>query len=309
MPYPKSKIPEGGIKSPIPVFIPPALATSIGKVPSGERWVHEVKFDGYRVQLHIANEGIKVLTRRGHDWTDRFKKIATDAWHLKVKSAIIDGEVVVPAVDGTTDFAVLQKALRAGQPSGKLVMYAFDLLYLNGYDMRKAPLSVRKSTLAALLKGSDILFSQSFETDGAHMFKNVCEMGIEGVVSKLKDSRYQSDRTNSWVKMTCRQRETLQIVGYALKENHFDGLYLGRQEGDQLLYAGKVDHGFSRDSAMDVRKRLTPLVQRTQAFSQKIKKPQAVWVKPSLLAEVEYRAKSAEGKLRHPSFKGIREDL
>jgi bifunctional non-homologous end joining protein LigD len=137
MPYPKSKIPEGGIKSPIPVFIPPALATSIGKVPSGERWVHEVKFDGYRVQLHIANETIKVLTRRGHDWTDRFKKIATDAWHLKVKSAIIDGEVVVPAVDGTTDFAVLQKALRAGQPSGKLVMYAFDLLYLNGYDMRR----------------------------------------------------------------------------------------------------------------------------------------------------------------------------
>jgi bifunctional non-homologous end joining protein LigD len=161
MPYPKPKIPEGGIKSPIPGFVPPALATSIGKVPSGERWIHEVKFDGYRVQLHIANESIKVLTHRGHDWTDHFKKIAADAWHLKVKSAIIDGEVVVPAADGTTDFAVLLKALRAGQPSEKLVMYAFDLLYLNGYDMRKAPLSVRKSTLAALLKGCDILFSQS----------------------------------------------------------------------------------------------------------------------------------------------------
>jgi bifunctional non-homologous end joining protein LigD len=109
--------------------------------------------------------------------------------------------------------------------------------------------------------------------------------------------------------MTCRQRETLQIVGYALKENRFDGLYLGRQEGDQLLYEGKVDHGFSREIETDVRKRLTPLVQKTQAFSQNIKKPQAVWVRPSLLAEVEYRAKSAEGKLRNPSFKGITEDL
>jgi bifunctional non-homologous end joining protein LigD len=309
MPYPKPKVPEGGVKAPLPGFIPPALASSIGKVPSGDQWIHEVKFDGYRVQLHIANEGIKIFTRRGHDWTDRFKKIAADAWHLKVKSAIIDGEVVVPAADGTTDFAVLQKVLRAGKPSDQLVMYAFDLLYLNGHDMRKAPLVTRKAALAALLKGSDILISQSFETDGAHMFQTACAMGLEGVVSKRKASRYQSDRTNDWVKMTCRQRETLQIVGYALKENRFDGLYLGRQEGDQLLYAGKVDHGFSRESETDVRKRLTPLVQKAQAFSQKIKKPQAVWVKPSLLAEVEYRAKSAEGKLRHPSFKGIREDL
>ena len=133
-------------------------------------------------------------------------------------------------------------------------------------------------------------------------------MSLEGVVSNRKASRYQSDRTNDWVKLTCRQRAP-QIVGYALKENRFDGLYLGRQEGDQLLYAGKVDHSFSREMENDVRKRLTPLVQKTQAFSQKIKKPQGVWVKPSLLAEVEYRAKSAEGKLRHPSFKGIREDM
>ena len=109
--------------------------------------------------------------------------------------------------------------------------------------------------------------------------------------------------------MTCRQRETLQIVGYALKENRFDGLFVGRQNGDQLIYAGKVDLGFTPGTVTDVRKRLAPLVQKTQAFSQKIKKPRAVWVKPSLAAEVEYRAKSAEGKLRHPIFKGFREDL
>jgi bifunctional non-homologous end joining protein LigD len=207
MPYPRPKAPEGGVKVSLPGFTSPALATSIGKVPSGDQWIHEVKFDGYRVQLHIANEGIRIFTRRGHDWTERFKKIATDARHLKVKSAVIDGEVVVPAADGTTDFAVLQKVLRAGKTSERLVMYAFDLMYLDGHDMRKAPLVARKAALAALLRGSDILMSQSFEVDGAHMFETACAMGLEGIVSKRRTSRYQSDRTNDWVKMTCRQRD------------------------------------------------------------------------------------------------------
>jgi len=309
MPYAKIKAPEGGTRANYPGFVKPALASSIGRVPAGDRWVHEIKFDGYRVQVHIINEAIKVYTRNGHDWTDRFKKIATDAWHLKTKSAIIDGEVVVPAADGTTDFSVLQKAMKSGRPSDQLVMYAFDLLYLNGYDMRKAPLTTRKAELAKLLKGSEILLSQSFDTDGAHMFDTACGMGLEGVVSKLADSRYVSDRTDSWLKMTCRQRETLSIVGYAIKESRFDGLIVGRQDGNELVYAGKVDHGFTPGVVTDVRKRLAPLVQKTQAFSRKIKKPNAVWVKPSLAAEIEYRAKSAEGKLRHPIFKGFREDL
>jgi bifunctional non-homologous end joining protein LigD len=141
------------------------------------------------------------------------------------------------------------------------------------------------------------------------MFKTACAMGLEGVVSKQRESRYISDRTDAWVKMTCRQRETLQIVGYGLKGNRFDGLYVGRQTGDDLIYAGKIDLGFTPSNVADVRKRLAPLIQKSQAFSQKIKKANAVWVKPSLAAEVEYRAKSAEGKLRHPIFKGFREDL
>jgi bifunctional non-homologous end joining protein LigD len=169
MPYPKPKAPEGGVKAPLPGLIGPSLATSIGKVPSGDQWLHEVKFDGYRVQLHVANEGIKIFTRRGHDWTDRFKKIATDAWHLKVKSAVIDGEVVVPAEDGTTDFAVLQKELRAGRPSNRLVMYAFDHVPRRPRHA-ESPVVTRKAALATLLRGSNILTSQSFETDGANMF-------------------------------------------------------------------------------------------------------------------------------------------
>jgi bifunctional non-homologous end joining protein LigD len=132
-----------GTKAPIPDFIEPALATSIDKVPSGERWVHEIKFDGYRVQLHISNGSVKVFTRRGNDWTKRFRKIADDAWHVNAGSAIIDGEVVVPSADGTTDFSILQNELKGR--SNKIVMVAFDLLYLDGYDLRKLPLFQRKS--------------------------------------------------------------------------------------------------------------------------------------------------------------------
>ena len=219
----RPKPPVGGNKANYPGFVAPALATSIAKVPSGERWVHEIKFDGYRVQVHIANENVRIFTRNGHDWTDRFAKIAADAWHLSAKSAIIDGEVIVPAADGVSDYSVLQNELR-GQ-SNKLVMYAFDLLYLNGHDMRKAPLFERKSALRSLIAKSDILFSESFETDGATMLKQACKMGLEGVVSKVRDSKYNSGRINEWVKVTCRQRETLFIAGRAQGEQIRRALY------------------------------------------------------------------------------------
>src|ERR1700704_1804136 len=195
-----------GIKAPYPGFIEPALATSIDKVPSGERWLHEIKFDGYRVQLHLANNEIKVYTRRGNDWTKRFKKIADEAWHIGAGSAIIDGEIVVPAADGTTDFSVLQIELKG--KSKKIVMVAFDLLYLNGYDLRKLPLIERKAMLKKLIAKTAIQFSESFEIDGREMFKHACAIGLEGVVSKVRNAHYISGRTNDWTKVTCRQRET-----------------------------------------------------------------------------------------------------
>jgi bifunctional non-homologous end joining protein LigD len=185
---------------------------------------------------------------------------------------------------------------------------AFDLLYLNGYDLRRAPLIQRKAVLPDLVRGSDILFSDGFEIDGAEMFKSACNMGLEGVVSKVRDARYHSGRTNDWVKVTCRQRETLPIAGFALKENKFDGIYLARQKGKALVYAGKVDHGFDTASAKDLQARLKPLIRKSQPYAKKIAH-RGIWVEPSLLAEIEYRSKSAEGKVRHPFFKGIREDL
>jgi bifunctional non-homologous end joining protein LigD len=296
-----------GIKAPYPGFIAPALASAIEKPPSGARWVHEIKFDGYRVQLHKANEAEKVFTRRGLDWTRRFRKIAVDAYLINARSAIIDGEVVAPAADGTTDFSVLQNELKGN--SKKIVMVAFDLLYLDGYDLRKLRLLERKALLKKLVAKTAIQFSESFELDGPEMFRHACKVGLEGVVSKVRDSRYPSERTNDWVKITCAQRETLPIAGFALDGSNWDGIYVGRRrEGGELVYAGKVDHGFTPASAKALRARLAPLVRKTQPYAKKIAH-RGIWVEPSLLAEIEYRAKSAEGKLRHPFFRGLREDL
>jgi bifunctional non-homologous end joining protein LigD len=295
-----------GSKAPFPGFIEPALASSIEKVPSGDRWIHEIKFDGYRVQVHLHSEAIKVFTRRGHDWTSRFKKIAADAWHISAGSAIIDGEVVVPAEDGTTDFSVLQNELKG--TSTKIVLVAFDLLYLNGNDLRKLPLAERKTHLKKMIKGTYIQFSESFTGAGSEIYQHACKVGLEGVVSKVADSRYNSGRGNDWVKKTCAQRETLTIAGFALDGSKWDGLYLARRQGKDLIYAGKVDHGFDKAWTEELREKLKPLIRKTQPYAKKIAH-RGIWVEPELLAEIEYRAKSAAGKVRHPFFKGLREDL
>jgi bifunctional non-homologous end joining protein LigD len=172
----------------------------------------------------------------------------------------------------------------------------------------KLPLIERKTLLKKLIVKTAIQFSESFEVDGPEMFKHACGVGLEGVVSKVRDSRYNSGRGNDWVKKTCAQRETLTIAGFSLKENKFDGLYLARRTGKELIYAGKVDQGFNTASVKDLQARLKPLVRKTQPYAKRIAH-RGIWVEPSLLAEIEYRAKSAAGKVRHPFFKGIREDL
>lgn len=306
MPFQRKKPESIGIMAPQPSFIEPALATSIGRVPSGDRWFHEIKFDGYRVQVHLDNEAVKIFTRRGHDWTHRFRKVAHDASQIKAASAVVDGEIVVPAPDGTTDFSVLQNEIK-GQ-STKIALVAFDLLYLNGRDLRKLPLFERKAELKKIIAGTDIQFSEPFEVDGAEMFAHACKVGLEGVVSKVRDSVYPRGRSNDWVKKTCAQRETLTIAGFALDGSKWDGLYFRRRKDDELIYAGKVDHGFDKVSAADLKKRLTPLVRKTQAFAKRISH-KGIWVEPKLFAKIEYRAKSAEGKIRHPFFKGLREDI
>ena len=306
MPFQRKKPAAIGVKAAYPGFIEPALASSIDKVPSGDRWIHEIKFDGYRVQVHLHSEAIKIFTRRGHDWTNRFKKIASDAWHISAGSAIIDGEVVVPAEDGTTNFSVLQNEVKG--TSNKIVLIAFDLLYLNGCDLRKLPLIERKAHLKKLIDKTDVQFSESFTGAGGEIYRHACKVGLEGVVSKVADSRYGSGRGNDWVKKTCAQRETLTIAGFALDGSKWDGLYLARRQGKDLIYAGKVDHGFDKAWTEELRKKLKPLIRKTRPYAKEISH-RGIWVEPELLAEIEYRAKSAAGKVRHPFFKGLREDL
>src|SRR5258708_14811183 len=184
MPYPRPIPPPGGIKANYPGFIEPALATSIDKVPVGERWVHEIKFDGYRMQVHLRDAAVKVFTRRGNDWTNRFRKIASDAWHINAGSAIIDGEVVAPAVDGTTDFSVLQNELKGR--STRIVMVAFDLLYLNGRDLRGLPPHERKAVLKKTIADTDVQFSESFEIDGREADKHASKTGPDVCASHVR---------------------------------------------------------------------------------------------------------------------------
>ncbi|WP_407155146.1 non-homologous end-joining DNA ligase [Bradyrhizobium sp. STM 3557] len=306
MAFQRRKFVATGIKLPYPGFIAPALATSVERVPSGERWIHEIKFDGYRVQVHLHNREIKIFTRRGHDWTHRFRKIAHDAMDINASSAIIDGEVVVPQANGATDFSVLQNELKGR--SDKIVLVAFDLFYLKGRDLRQLPLFERKALLEKLIADTPVQFSESFAIDGREMFAHACKVGLEGVVSKVHDSLYPTGRTSDWVKKTCAQRETLPIAGFALDGKEWDGIYVGRYQGDKLVYAGKVDHGFDRASADELRQRLTPLIRKTQPYAKRIAH-RGIWVEPKLSAEIEYRTKSAEGKVRHPFYKGLREDL
>ncbi|WP_448031564.1 non-homologous end-joining DNA ligase [Bradyrhizobium liaoningense] len=306
MAWRREKWKEIGIKAPFPGFIEPVLAEQVDRVPRGERWIHEIKFDGYRGQIHIANHEVRIYTRNGHDWTKRFRKVAHDADLINATSAIIDGEIVVPGEGGKTDFATLQKSLTG--KAENLVMVAFDLLYFDGRDLRKLPLRERKAALKALLAGTPIEYSDHFDLDGAELYRRVCAGELEGVVSKIADSPYGGLRGTYWVKTTCAHRETLAIAGFKIKDNRFDGIYVGRQQGDKLLYAGKVEHGFEDTAVKDLQRRLSKLVRKTQPFARRIPNS-GIWVEPRLNAEVEYRAKSANGHLRHPFFKGLREDL
>jgi bifunctional non-homologous end joining protein LigD len=294
----------------MPHFIEPCLATLRDKVPSGDQWLHEIKFDGYRLQLHKRENDVRLFTRRGFDWTKRFESLVHAAWVLPVTHLVLDGEVIVPTKTGHSDFGALEAELGAGR-SKRFVFYVFDILHINGLSLRDCRLEDRKTVLEELLRDQDgsIRFSEHLDGGGEPLFKRACRLELEGLVSKRKDSKYRSGRSADWTKRTCRHRETFVVAGIAMKRGKFDGVYLARREDAHLLYAGKVEHGFYSSSEKDLQRRAGKLKAKTQPLSTKINKPKAIWLKPHLLADVEYRAVTSTGKLRHPSFKGLREDL
>ena len=307
MAFQREKPVKIGVKAPFPGFVDPALATAVDTVPNGERWIHEIKFDGYRVQVHLRERGHQGL----HPARQRLDQALQEdrRRRLAYQRRLRDHRRRNRGAGGGRHHRLFRPAKRAeGQVEQDRPGRLRPALSQRPRPAEAAAGRSARRMLKKMIDGTDVQFSESFEIDGREMFAHACKVGLEGVVSKVRDSRYFSGRGNDWVKETCAQRETLTIAGFALDGNDWDGIYLGRRKGNDLVYAGKVDHGFDKTSAAELRKRLTPLIRKTQPYTKRIAH-QGIWVEPELLAEIEYRAKSAEGKVRHPFFKGLREDL
>jgi bifunctional non-homologous end joining protein LigD len=309
----KSAIP-GAIAAPHPGFIEPCDPTLREQAPSGDEWLHEIKSDGYRAQLHICNGGIKIYTRTGLDWTHQFAPIAHAADSLAQHDVIIDGEATVQGSSGRSDYEELRREL-ARRKSARLVYHAFDLLYLDGFDLRRAPLIERKRALEQLLAGTSprLSYVEHIHGKGQVVFDHACRLHLEGVVSKRSDAPYRSGRSEAWIKLKCKKSDTYPIIAFVEKlgasPRKIASLYVGRREGDRLLYAGKVRTGYTEEAAREVRERLDPLIRKSAPLSEPIVKPKATWVEPTVEAEVEYSGITDNGILREAVFKGLREDL
>lgn len=305
----------GARGAPYPGFIAPCLATSGDRVPSRGTWLHEIKHDGYRAQGHLNSGRSLIYTRNGYDWTNRFSRIAEALKQLPAKQVILDGEIVVTDARGVSDFHLLQDDLARGR-TDRLAYFVFDVLYLEGVGVRAAPLIERKKLLTGLFgatTGGPIQLNPHIEADATAVIEQACAMHLEGIVSKETQSVYRSGRQDSWIKIKCAKSDTFPIIAFVEKlgasPRRIASLYLGRWEGDQLLYAGKAQTGFQRSMLYELRERLDPYIRKTSSLSIPVKKPKATWVEPAVLAEIEYSALTAEQRLRAPIFKGIRDDL
>ncbi|CAN7491782.1 DNA ligase D [Mesorhizobium amorphae] len=312
----------GAVQGPAPSRIEPQLATQVAKPPgsddpaerTGEAWLHEIKFDGYRTAAHLADREVRLITRGGIDWTKRYGDLPHAFAKLPCRDAIIDGEIVVLDAKGISRFALLQDALAEGA-GNKLHFYAFDLLYLDGWDLRKAPLIRRKALLAQLLAGlganSAIQFSDHVEGDGQGLYDQVTELGLEGVVSKRATATYQSGRTKSWTKVKALQKDDFIIAGYTTSDaaEGLAALGMAEFENGELHYRGKVGTGFDAETARELLARLEPLAAGAtppEGVPREIMR-EMNWVRPLLSARIHYANRTADNALRHGVFRGLRD--
>lgn len=319
---------SGAKKAPMLSEVAPELATLADEAPRDGGWVYELKYDGYRVLTFLEGGKARFVTRNGKDWTEQFVALADAVEGLPVEGAVLDGEVAVLQPGGTTDFQALQNALRGGKQA-KLVYFVFDLLYLDGYDLRGASLRDRKAALAALFErasagksdrgnakdglfGGRLRYSDHLEGEGALVHKKACMLELEGVVAKRLDSKYRGGRGKDWLKLKCGARQEVVIVGYTDPGGSRTGLgalLLGVHEKDGgLRYAGKVGTGFTEKSLAELSKRLRAMEQEKSPFDSAPRISGAHWVKAELVAEIAFAEWTAGGHMRHPSFLGLRED-
>jgi bifunctional non-homologous end joining protein LigD len=300
-------------------FVAPQLATLVDCAPAGDDWLHEVKFDGYRIECRIVGPRVTLFTRTGQDWTDRFQPVAGAAAGLDASGALLDGEIAILRPDGTTSFQALQNHL-GGDARGQLVYFAFDALFLGGRDLRPLPLEERKAALARLL-GSDqrsgaggvIRYTDHILGDGPAFFQKARAAGLEGIVSKHRIDPYHSGRGPGWVKTKALRRQELVIGGFTEPEGARDGigaLLVGFYRAGVLVPAGRVGTGFTRKVALELRGRLDGLVTDRSPFARAVPGAgrQIHWVRPELVAEIAFGELTRDGKLRHPSFQGLRAD-
>ena len=298
------------------------LATLVPAPPEGANWVHEIKFDGYRLLGFMFGGASRLRTRNGKDWTDRFPSLIGALEILKANSAVVDMEAVVLDDQGKSNFQKLQAALgELGNPNA-IVAYVFDVLHLNGKDLTKLPLSERKEMLQNLLahskEGNALRYSEHVTGQGAEMFANACRAGLEGIISKVASAPYLPGRQKSWLKIKCAQRQEFIILGYSdarTGDRALGALYLGYRKNGVVKYAGKVGTGFSMKSARELAERFSamavekPLLTRAETADLSAGEWRSIhWVKPTLLCEVAFTEWTADGHVRHPSFQGLRED-
>jgi bifunctional non-homologous end joining protein LigD len=302
-----------GRRAKLPPFREVQKATLVDHVPSGSAWLHEMKFDGYRCLLSIADGQAKIFTRTGLDWTDKFPEIAAAAAELEVGSALIDGEVVKVDEKGSTNFSALQQAISEGGRG--LTLFAFDLLEVDGEDLTSLPNIDRKQRLASLLgegKPPFILYADHIIGAGEKLFDAMCDAGQEGIVSKKADAPYRGTRTKSWLKIKCTRRQEFVIVGWTPSESKaraLRALLLAVNEGGKLRYVGKVGTGFSMATLQDLLARLKKIeVKKAAVDVPRSETRGAHWVKPEMVAEVAFAEFTGEGSVRHASFIGLRED-
>ncbi len=298
---------------PMPDRIEPCLALLKATAPAGGGWAFEVKWDGYRVAIHIEPKGVRIITRGGHDWTHRFPAIAAAASQLGVGTAILDGEAVVLDEQGRSDFGALQRSLggRGGKrTSTESIFCAFDLLYFDGHDLTGTELSVRRHLLEDLLEGASgtIQLSEEVDGDGSRLLENACAIGLEGIIAKNRTSTYRSGRTGDWVKIKCVQSASFMVVGYeqsASARGGIGSLLLAGRNGEDWVYAGSVGTGFNTKDAEYLRKTLDQL--KTKQPVVPLAGRKLVFALPTLIAEIEFRGWTKDGHLRHASYKGLRQ--